>query len=393
MPAGRAARVVSVLVVAAALAACSTPDGQGASPETVISELVPATTSVVATTVEPATSTTAAPVACLDRLGVRRLAALTTWPAAYADGWELTGALVGGLGIGGVLLMQMGDLSAAALRERLDALDATSDLGVLVAADEEGGQVQRLRGLGVLPSQQDVSSTRTPGEAQDLVEGHGRVIAAAGVDVVLGPVVDVLPGSGPPPLQRSRFFAGGPDEVTGFGRAYAEGWSRAGLVPVLKHFPGHGSASADTHDALALTPSLDDLVERDLVPFRELAATGAGVMLGHLVVPGLTGDEPASRSPSAVRYVRETLGFGDALVVSDALEMAAVGMPIPDAAVAALAAGVDVVLFTDPSVTAEVIERVVVSVAAGELDPDRLRDAAGRVLAMIEARGGGCQLE
>ena len=117
------------------------------------------------------------------------------------------------------------------------------------------------------------------------------------------------------------------------------------MLPVLKHFPGHGGASADTHDELATTPPLDAMRAYDLVPFQQLAARGAAVMVGHLNVPELTDGQPASMSKAAIALLRE-LGYGDALVLSDALGMDAIGIPVDDAAVLSIQAGVDVVTFT-----------------------------------------------
>ena len=171
---------------------------------------------------------------------------------------------------------------------------------------------------------------------------------------------------------------------------YVDGWKSAGLVPVLKHFPGHGAASGDTHLVAGVTPSLEQLENRDLIPYRELAGRGAAVMMGHLTVPGLTGDEPASRNPAAVAYLRETLGFANGLLISDALEMSAVGLTVPDAAVEAVAAGIDVVLFTDTAQTAAVVDAIAQAVLDDVLTESRVTESAGRVAAMLESVGRGC---
>lgn len=353
--------------------------GATSTTSTTSTEAPSTTTSTTATTA--VTTTTVA--SCTVGLSARQLAALTLWPAAYADGWDLTRSLVADHGVGGVLLMQMDGFDADGLRREIDALDDASALGLLVATDEEGGPVQRLRSLGSLPSENELSSTSGVAAVERQIAEHGRLLAAVGVDVVLGPVVDVLPLDGSPPLQASRFFAGDAADVAAYGRAYVDGWASAGLVPTLKHFPGHGSASGDTHDVAGVTPPLSVLWSRDLVPYESLVGPGVAVMIGHLIVPDLTDGLPASRSAAAVDLLRGPLGHGDGLVVADALDMAAVGLDVPDAAVASLAAGVDVLLFTDPSRTGEVIDRIVAAVASGELDDQRLREAATRVLRLL----------
>jgi len=338
----------------------------------------------------PSPSTTAsASTTCLEEMPLRRLIALLVWPSVYANDWDTARRVVGDLGVGGVLLMRPRS-GEDELRRRIAQLDASSALGVVVATDEEGGDVQRLVDIEPFPSQREVSSVASPEQARQLVADHAAMVDRVGVDVVLGPVVDVAPDDGRPPLQRSRFFVGGPDAVAAYGRAYAEGWMSAGLTPVLKHFPGHGAASGDTHLGAGTTPELSVLESRDLLPFRDLADTGAAVMVGHLTVPGLTGGLPATFSAEAISTLRETLGYSDAPVISDALDMAAAGTSVPDAAVASIAAGIDAVLFTSPGITGEVIDAIAGAVDEGRIARDRIDVAARRVLGLIEQHGGGC---
>lgn len=323
-------------------------------------------------------------------LDVRDKAALVVWPSVYADDWVTAEAVVRDVGVGGVILMRP-RLDVSTLTERIRQLDAASQLGVLIATDEEGGDVQRLVDIEPLASQADVSTTRTPAEAYGLIAAHASVVAGVGVDVVLGPVVDVMPVEGDPPLQTSRFFQGDLGAVVSYTHAYVDAWQSAGLLPILKHFPGHGSASADTHNAAGVTPPLDVLAASDLVPYQQLASSGAGVMLGHLTVPGLTDGVPASGSPQAVSYLREQLGYQDALVLTDALDMAAADGSIPEASVRALVAGADVVLFTSTGRADDVVDAIVAAVSSGRLAAERLDDAATRVLGQLVQRGLGCR--
>ncbi len=241
----------------------------------------------------------------------------------------------------------------------------------------------------MIPSQEEMSE-QDPATVTATIEQHARLIAAAGIDVVLGPVVDVRPAEGEDPLGAGRLFLGDPQEVAALGLLYVEAWQSAGLLPVLKHFPGHGAASADTHQVLATTPPLDELRAWDLVPYQQLAATGAGVMMGHLAVPGLTDGEPASLDARAVALLRTELGYADALVMTDALGMGAVGLSVPSAAVRALQAGVDVVIFTSTGETADVIDAIEAAVNAGTLTVAEIDDSAVRVARVIEGRGTPC---
>ena len=182
--------------------------------------------------------------------------------------------------------------------------------------------------------------------------------------------------------------------VSDYASAYLSGWERAGLLATLKHFPGHGAASGDTHITAGVTPSLDDLREFDLKPYGDLvaqaAATDAAVMVGHLTVPGLTDGVPATRSAAAIDYLRDELGYGDALLITDALGMAAVGIPEPEASVLAFAAGIDIVLFTMTSQTDEVIDALEQAVTDGRVDIDHVDSAARKVMALLARDGHTC---
>jgi beta-N-acetylhexosaminidase len=326
---------------------------------------------------------------------LRNQVALLTWPAIYMEHYTPARNAVRDEGLGGVLLMNVRGTEAS-LKTRLKELKSLSPYGLVVATDEEGGDVQRLRNLRPLPSQQVVSTTMTTSGAYSLILDQGKYMRSLGINMVLGPVVDVLPKQGEPPLATSRFFAGDPSTVGAYADAYVKAWHDAGLGTVLKHFPGHGSATADTHQGSSTTPPLSALESRDLVPYQMLEGSGADVMVGHLIVPDLTNGVPATRSPEAVTYLRKTLGYGDALVVSDALDMGAVGLPPTQAAVDAIAAGIDVVLLADVdeegaiNEVGGVIDAIVNAVQSGELPAARVNEAANRVLAFLAKHGGHC---
>jgi beta-N-acetylhexosaminidase len=113
-------------------------------------------------------------------------------------------------------------------------------------------------------------------------------------------------------------------------------------------------------------------------------------MVGHLAVPGLTDGVPASRSAAAVTLLRDELGWGDVLTVSDALGMGGMGLSVPQAAVAALQAGIDVVIFTGNGETEAVIAAIEAAVADGSLPVARIDEAATRVALLLEAHGHPC---
>ncbi len=254
----------------------------------------------------------------------------------------------------------------------------------LLAADEEGGIVQRLSPpLPRLPAAAELAATRSEVEVRALFAEHGRQLRALGVTMALAPVADV--GGGPGISSRS--FSSDPATVSRYAQAVADGYRDAGVVPVFKHFPGHGRASDDTHTALAVTPPIDELRTFDLVPFLDAVhrgGDGVGIMVGHLAVPGLTGDQAASMSPAAISgLLRGELGFGG-LVVSDSFDMGAIRTSVGpggpgDAVRRFLLAGGDLAIIHVAD-TAAVHAAVTEALTTGQLPVSRLDEAVGRVL-------------
>lgn len=287
-------------------------------------------------------------------------------------------------GLGGVFLSGRPPADLAARLARLRAAPGTS--APLVASDEEGGQVQRLAGpLPRLPSAASLARTRSPAEARILAADYGRQMRSLGVDVSLAPVADLaipgqyIAGSG-------RAFSADPAAVAAYAGAWQAGLRDAQVVPVAKHWPGHGDA-ANTHDRPAQTPPLATLEQRDLRPFTALIEAGVpAVMLGHLTVPGLTEPGiPATLSPQAYTYLRARTG-NQRLLLTDSMSMGAVttglGLTPARAAVRALRAGADMVLVdSGPGPLVEAITR---ALADGSYPRTAAVASARRVLAVSQ---------
>lgn len=290
--------------------------------------------------------------------------------AAYATQGLLTG----------VAAIGVVDKSRATEYQKLLKLD--SPIPLLLASDEEGGTVQRYRTLlGALPSARRLSKTKTAAEIEALFADYGEQLKNWGVTLALAPVADVAGGPG----IGSRSFSDDADRVTAFSRAVAEGYLSSGVTPVYKHFPGHGRASVDTHKALALTPTLEEMRKSDLKPFvslRELA--GVAVMVGHLSVPGLTDGAPATVSRSAIDgLLRKELGF-NGVVISDALGMGAIASytTLETAAVRFVQAGGDILILPTLASTSQVHARLLSAMKKKEISAARLNESVRRVLEM-----------
>jgi beta-N-acetylhexosaminidase len=294
--------------------------------------------------------------------------------AALRDG--LGGVTVFGLNIAGPA--QLADLTA---RLRSAATEP------LIAIDEEGGDVTRIGhlvgsrypGNAALGAVDDVALTRA------VYQALGADLAALGINVDLAPSVDVNTAADNPVIG-TRSFGADTDLVARHAAAAVTGLQAAGVAACAKHFPGHGSTRIDTHDTIATVDvSPQVLARRDLPPFTAAIAAGVrAVMPGHLRVPQLTGDLPASLSPAAqTGLLRGELGFAG-VIVSDALEMRAVSGPfgIAEAAVLAVAAGTDLLCFgrdQDQATYLAVRDALAAATASGRIPPRRLEDAAARV--------------
>jgi beta-N-acetylhexosaminidase len=299
-----------------------------------------------------------------------------------------------GRGLAGVTLFGgnvIGDTSALTSSLR----SACAGLEPVIAIDEEGGDVTRVAyadgssypGNAALGAVDDVALTRS------VYAAIGRDLRALGINLNLAPCADVL-GSGDSPAVGTRSFGAATELVARHTAAAVIGLQGAGVAACAKHFPGHGSTGTDSHHAIAtIAGGLEDVRRRDLPPFSAAITAGtAAVMPGHLRVPELTGDRPATLSAAAVTgLLRGELGF-TGVVISDALEMKATSdaFGIPGAAALAVTAGVDLLCLgrdTDFDVYQAVRTALVSAVASGSLPGSRLEEAAARV-ARLRARLG-----
>lgn len=298
------------------------------------------------------------------------------WPGGTAPPVDL----VRRLHLGGLVVFEANVGSAAGLRRATGALDRAIDRPLLLAVDQEGGLVQRVRaGATVLPAFMSAGAADEPRLTRRTYAAAGRELAWLGLDMVLAPDTDVTTGPGDPVIG-SRSPGSDPRLVARHGVAAARGYRDVGVLPVVKHFPGHGSLRTDSHLALPVqTRGLARLQQTDLVPFRAAVEDGLpAVMVGHIAVPALDPGVPATVSrPVVDGLLRDRLGF-EGLVVSDALEMRALrGVRRP--AVGFLRAGGDVVLMPpDPAAT---VRTIAAAVRQGDLPRRRLEQAAARSLA------------
>lgn len=234
------------------------------------------------------------------------------------------------------------------LRALTAALRETVGRDAPIFVDQEGGRVQRLRA----PHWTDFPAplhraAQGPEATRAQYRLLGAELRAVGIDANCAPTLDRLCDQTHPFL-RDRCFGGDADTIAAHGRACAEGLLASGVLPVMKHLPGHGRAGADSHHHLpVIAGDLDDLAA-DIAPFRALADLPIA-MTAHLLVPAIDPDAPITLSPAGIAFIRDVIGFGGLLTTDDITMEALPGSHAARAA-AAVAAGCDVVMHCNGSI-------------------------------------------
>ena len=299
--------------------------------------------------------------------------------------WELPNAALQELlamGVGGVILLGG---SAAELALRTRQLRTWAGQPLLLCADVEEGVGQRFEGASWLvpPLALGRLYRRDPERALQLAERYGRCCGqdsgAVGLNWVLGPVCDVNNNPANPVIN-VRAWGEDPASAGALAAAFLRGLHSTGVLGCAKHFPGHGDTVCDSHLELPLLPhSRARLEQVELPPFRQAIAAGVdAVMTGHLTLPALDPDRPATLSrPVLTGLLRQELGF-TGLVVTDALVMEAIAgqYGAGEAAVLAVEAGADLVLM--PADARASIEALLAAVQSGRLSREQLEVSARR---------------
>ena len=331
-------------------------------------------------------------VAVSDWTNARLAAETVIVPAEEGDLASVEAEVISGAG--GVILF--GSSAPASLGTQVMALKAhvPDKVGILVMTDEEGGGVQRMSNLvGNLPWASYMGQNWSGATITKELSNTARAMRASGVNMDLAPVVDVdgrdvPPGASDPDGWRS--ISGNSSLVTRDGLAFARGLLAGGVIPVLKHFPGLGGASGNTDNGTAYTLPWAALKESALNPFSAGIATGLpAIMVSNAIVPGLT-TLPASLSPDAIAGELEGNLHFNGLILTDSLSAGAIsdaGFSVPAAAVQALRAGADMVMYStqaDPAATERLFQATVASIVAslsdGRLSRARVESAARAAL-------------
>jgi beta-N-acetylhexosaminidase len=376
----RIATIAVVLAVALGAWACRAADGAGKAARDAASAAVgieAAQAGPVAVASPPGSYTATDPATWTDR---QLAAQLVFCSVSAAD--PRAAIRYSEMGVGGVIIL--GNGARSDIGEDLSAVSHACTTGIepFIASDEEGGTVQRLRNV-IYP----LPSARTMGRwslatTRSKARAYGLRLKELGISVVFGPVADLdVPGHYMSEL--GRCFSSSPKEVGLHVVAWSSGLTSAGVLPVVKHWPGHGHA-ANTHVTAAVIPALSVLLTRDMLPFESAFAAGVPmVMVGHLQSRGLTEPHtPASVSPKAMGYLRSRIDT-DTIIITDSLSMNATTRALhigsATAAVRSLVAGADFALVCSAS-PATLIKAVESAIRSGRLPRSQAETSVRRIL-------------
>lgn len=221
---------------------------------------------------------------------------------------------------------------------------------LLISIDQEGGRVARLRPPHWAAYPASAAFDRlyhlAPASAIEAARANAHAMAlelsAMGITVDYHPPLDLrVPGAHD--VIGDRALGADPMQVAAIGRAVLDGLAAGGVAGCIKHMPGHGRSDVDTHKSLPVVHASEATLEADLAPFRSLNSALIG-MTGHLVFPVWDSEHPATLSPTIItQVIRGKIGF-DGLLLTDDIDMEALGGPIPERAARAQAAGCDIIL-------------------------------------------------
>jgi beta-N-acetylhexosaminidase len=293
-------------------------------------------------------------------------------------------------GVAGVCLFSRNLAGVEQARELTAALLEAAGRPLVVAIDQEGGGVVRLPQVSVAPSAMALGAADDVALTERLGLATARGLRRIGVNVDFAPVADVQSNPANPVIG-DRAFGADPHHVARHVVAFTRGLQAGRVAATLKHFPGHGDVDVDSHLALPRTDADEEhLGTLAWPPFEAgIAAGAAAVMSAHIVVAALDPDTPATLSSRVLEGVlRQRMGFGG-VTFSDALDMRAIAShwSVPEAAVRAAAAGIDVPVLCNADVRTHttVLDALARAVADGRIGDDRVRAARSRLTALLGA--------
>lgn len=298
--------------------------------------------------------------------------------------------------IGGVILYNWAneldskdDIRELTSQLQLESLKETG-APLFIGIDQEGGRVERID--MEMPSAQELSESKLPKKAYKAGKKIGKALFKLGINVNFAPVVDINSNEENIVIG-DRSFGSDPEVVTEYAKAFAKGLEDKDVLSCLKHFPGHGDVTADSHFTLPVSDkSLEDLMDLELIPYKELADNSPFIMSAHILFPNIDKDNPATLSKIFLQDILRNKLEYNGLIITDSLRMDGIlTKPMHEIAIEAFNAGNDIILIggnrlieEDPSLNAEDIKllhkELVAAVNDGRISMERLNKSVERIM-------------
>jgi beta-N-acetylhexosaminidase len=290
--------------------------------------------------------------------------------------------------MGGIILFSDNVDTADQTKKLISDLQATASIPLFISIDEEGGLVSRIgsKNIGVdhLPNAATLPSEYSSSQVEKMARTLGQQLASFGINMNFAPVLDVNTNPNNPVIG-SRAFSSDPNIVGEYGTAFMQGLLSENILPVGKHFPGHGDTTTDSHlERTSIDQSLDELRRVEWRPFHQTIDAGIPViMTGHIHTPNITQDDlPASLSKAMTTdYLREELGF-DGVVITDSLRMKAITneYEASEVGILVLEAGGDLILLPDNFQSC--YEGIINALDSGRLTEERVDLSLRRIFSL-----------
>lgn len=290
--------------------------------------------------------------------------------------------------IGGIILFQKNIKSSeqlVTLVNSLKEINKDNEIPLFLSMDEEGGRVTRMpKEIKKLPSSNLVGKTGKKEVGYDLGIALGEELRDFGININFAPVMDMNNNPNNKVIG-DRAFGDNPQTVGSIGTSVMKGLQNANVIPVLKHFPGHGDTVVDSHvDLPVINKDLESLESFEILPFKEGIEEGADmVMMGHILLPLLDKENPATLSSIVIKdLLREKLQF-DGVVITDDISMKAISNKygVGESGLKALKAGTDIVLSCySPDKQFELIQYIKDAVKSGALSEQEIDEKVYRII-------------
>lgn len=279
--------------------------------------------------------------------------------------------------IGGINLLGRNVAGREQVKQLIFDLQELAEIPLFIAADQEGGKFVRFKFLDELISQNQITDRQ---QAEQVAFRRAQELSELGVNMNFSPVIDYVPDQSSYLYKRT--FATSPDITGELGSAMIDGYRRGGIIPVAKHFPGYGNIFPDPHKNQAILSLDEEGFEASLLPFKNVVIRNPdiAIMTAHIVIPLIDTKSATLSSKFLNEILRRRLGF-KGVVITDDIEMAAVGSSPEQAAVSAIKAGADIIISTyTPEKQIMIFNALKNSVLEGEIKEERIDESVERIL-------------